>query len=65
MRSLLRNLIGHRSGIVDAKFKDMSHCKETIGQEYDIPDGQQEIYRKVAEATGIALIKAADEALQV
>jgi len=43
----------------------MSHCKETIGQEYDIPDGQQEIYRKVAEATGIALIKAADEALQV
>lgn len=61
---LTRNLIAHRSGIIDAKFKEETNCPDKIGTEINLPEELIIEYHSIVEDTGAVLIKTADDALQ-
>ncbi len=61
--SLLRNLIAHRNGIVDAKFKNATGCSAEIGEEVVISDSEADKYYETAKEAGVYLLRIADETI--
>lgn len=60
---LIRNLIAHRSGVVDAEFKERTGCSDNVGDELKIDDGLEKQLMAAVESAGVYLLKMVDSSL--
>jgi hypothetical protein len=59
----IRNLVVHRSGLIDVKFKKQTGCSEAIGDEFVLAEGDGSLFIQVVTDVGTHLVKTVDHCL--